>query len=205
MAQLNLLPWRELRRKELNRQVINIAVGVALLMCGLVYWAYLYMNNQIEEQQQRNTYLEQEIQKVERELKEVNQVKKKKAQLLSRMEVIQKLQSDRTRMVRLFDGLAKNLPKGMYLSLFQIKGNKITLKGSADSNGTVSKFMRLIESSEYFTTPNLNVINIKNSQGLRVSNFTLIFNFVKSKKESEQDEVAVQQTAKSKVKKRGGK
>jgi type IV pilus assembly protein PilN len=187
MAHLNLLPWRELRRKEIDRQVRNIAIGVALSMAGLVYWGYLYMGGLIEEQNQRNSYLETEIKNVEKELKEVNKVKKKKAELLSRMEVIQRLQSDRTRMVKLFDGLARNLPKGMYLTLFEIKGNKITLKGSADSNGTISKFMRLIEDSDYFTTPNLNVINIKNNKGLRVSNFTLKFNFTKAKKKPEQE------------------
>ena len=186
MAQLNLLPWRELRRKELDRQVRNVALGIAILMAGLVYWGYLYMNGLIEEQDQRNTYLETEIKKVEQELKEVNKVKKLKSQLLSRMEVIQKLQSDRTRMVKLFDGLARNLPKGMYLTLFEIKGNKITLKGSADSNGTISKFMRLIEGSDYFTTPNLNVINIRDNKGVRASNFTLKFEFTKAKKKPEQ-------------------
>ncbi len=200
MAHLNLLPWRELRRKELNHQVRNIAIGVAILMAGLVYWAYLFMGGLIEEQHQRNSFLEQQIKKVELELKEVNKVKKKKAQLLARMEVIQKLQSDRTRMVKLFDGLARNLPKGMYLSLFEIKGNKITLKGSADSNGTVSKFMRLIEGSEYFTTPNLNVINIKDDKGLRVSNFTLKFQFTKAKKkpEMEKDSKSGESAAKKK-------
>lgn len=202
MAHLNLLPWRELRRKELDRQVRNIAVGVAILMAALVYWAYLYMGNLIEEQDQRNRFLQQEIKKVEKELKEVNAVKKKKAQLIARMEVIQKLQSDRTRMVKLFDGLARNLPKGMYLSLFEIKGDKITIQGSADSNGTISKFMRLIEGSDYFTTPNLNVIKIKNDKGLRVSNFTLKFNFIKAKKKSEEDGAS---TGESKANKKGAR
>ena len=199
MAHLNLLPWRELRRKELDRQVRNIAIGVALLMGAVVGWAYLYMSDLIDEQNQRNSFLEQEIVKVEKELKEVNKVKKKKSQLLARMEVIQKLQSDRTKMVKLFDGLARNLPKGMYLSLFETKGAGITLKGSADSNGTISKFMRLIESSEYFTTPNLNVINIKNDKGLRVSNITLKFKFIKTGKKS------VDKADKSSAKKKGAK
>ena len=75
MAQLNLLPWRELRRKELNTQVRNVAIGIAILMAGLVYWAYLFMGGMIDEQNQRNSFLEQEIKKVEKELKEVNAVK----------------------------------------------------------------------------------------------------------------------------------
>ncbi|HEC27217.1 MAG TPA: pilus assembly protein PilN [Gammaproteobacteria bacterium] len=191
MSQLNLLPWRELRRKEIDAQVRNIAIGVALLMAIVVYWGYLYMNGLIEEQDQRNSYLGQQIKKVEAELQEVNKVKKKKADLISRMEVIQRLQSDRTRMVKLFDGLAKNLPKGMYLTLFEIKGNEITLQGAADSNGTISKFMRLIEAAEIFTTPNLNVINIKNDKGLRVSNFTLKFKFIKARKKAKQDKKQV--------------
>jgi type IV pilus assembly protein PilN len=199
MSQLNLLPWRELRRKEIDTQVRNIAIGVALLMAAVVFWGYWYMGGLIEEQNQRNSYLEQQIKKVEKELQEVNKVKKKKAELISRMEVIQKLQSDRTRMVKLFDGLAKNLPKGMYLTLFEIKGNKITLKGSADSNGTISKFMRLIEAAENFTTPNLNVINIKNDKGLRVSNFTLKFNFTKAKKKPKPDEKKVSASTQAKT------
>jgi type IV pilus assembly protein PilN len=187
MTRLNLLPWRELRRKQLDRQIINIAIGVALLACGLVYLGYHIMNQKIEEQVARNNFLNKEIKKVEKELKEVNKVKKLRSDLIARMEVIQKLQSDRTRMVKLFDGLAKNLPKGMYLTLFEIKGNQITLNGSADSNGTISKFMRLIEGSEYFTTPDLNVINIKDTQGIRSSNFTMKFNFKRENSDDDED------------------
>jgi type IV pilus assembly protein PilN len=187
MTRLNLLPWRELRRKQLDRQIINIAFGIALIACGLVYLGYHIMNQNIEEQLARNAFIEKEIKKVEKELKEVNRVKKLKADLIARMEVIQKLQSDRTRMVKLFDGLAKNLPKGMYLSLFEIKGSKITLNGSADSNGTISKFMRLIEGSEYFTTPDLNVINIRDTKGARQSNFTMKFDFKREKPDADDE------------------
>ena len=188
MAHLNLLPWRELRRKKLDRQVINIGIAVALVACGLVYLGYNIMNQRIDEQRARNAFLEKEIKKVEKELKEVNQIKKMRLNLIARMEVIQKLQSDRTRMVKLFDGLARNMPKGMYLTLFEIKGRTISLKGSADSNGTISKFMRLIEGSDYFTTPDLNVINIKDTKGIRSSNFTMKFNFKEEKKKSDDPE-----------------
>jgi type IV pilus assembly protein PilN len=202
MAHLNLLPWRELRRKQLDRQIIYIGVGIAIIAAGLVYLGYQYMNGKIDEQVARNQYLDLEIKKVEKELKEVNQIKKLRADLIARMQVIQRLQSDRTRMVKLFDGLAKNLPKGMYLTQFEIKGNKISLKGSADSNGTISKFMRLIEDSQYFTTPDLNVINIRDNKrgGIRSSNFTMKFDFKKTNEEEEQAD----QSNKPKSK-RGGK
>jgi type IV pilus assembly protein PilN len=183
MSQLNLLPWRDLRRQELDRQVRNIAIGVAIAMTGLVFWGYSYMNTQIEFQKERNAYLQKEIKKVDEKLKEIKTIRKKRAALLARMEVIQKLQSDRTRMVEIFDGLARNLPAGMFVSLFQVKGKNITLKGSADSNGTVSKFMSQIEKSDEFTTPNLNIISVKNSGGIRVSNFTIKVRMKDKKKE----------------------
>ena len=183
MSQLNLLPWRDLRRQELDRQVRNIAIGVAIAMAGLVFWGYSYMNTQIEFQKERNAYLQKEIKKVDEKLKEIKTIRKKRAALLARMEVIQKLQSDRTRMVEIFDGLARNLPAGMFVSLFQVKGKTITLKGSADSNGTVSKFMSQIEKSDEFTTPNLNIISVKKSGGIRVSNFTIKVGMKNKKKE----------------------
>ena len=54
MSQLNLLPWRDSHREEINRQVRNIAIGVAIAMAGLVYWGYYYMNTQIDFQKERN-------------------------------------------------------------------------------------------------------------------------------------------------------
>jgi len=173
MTRINLLPWRDQRRQELDRQVRNIAIGVAMAMAGVVFWAYTFMNGKIEYQQQRNAYLQTEIKKLDRQLKEVREIRKKRAALIARMEVIQKLQADRTRMVKIFDGLARNLPSGMYLNLFQVKGRNILMKGSADSNGTISRFMRLIEASDLFTTPNLHVIKVIGSGGQRVSNFTI--------------------------------
>jgi len=173
MTRLNLLPWRDLRRQAVNRQVRNLAIFTAVLMAAVVYSAYLFMEGRIDHQNSRNTYLDSEIKKVEKELKEINNIKRRRDALIARMRVIERLQADRVRMVKIFDGLATQLPSGMYLSLFSIKGNNITLKGSADSNGTVSKFMRLIESSDQFLTPNLNIINVKAQGGLRVSNFTL--------------------------------
>lgn len=203
MTRLNLLPWRELRRKAVSRQVRNFAIGVAILMGVIVWAAYMHMNARIDYQNERNSYLKAEIKKVEKELKEINQIKKKKAQLIARMEVIQRLQKDRAQMVRNFDDLARNLPKGMYLTQLSIKGRNVTIKGAADSNGTISKFMRQIESSEQFTTPNLNVINVKQAGGLRVSRFTMKFN-IKVKKPPVDDNKAKGQKVAAKNK-QGGK
>ena len=184
MTRLNLLPWRDLRRQELDRQVRNFAIGVAIVMAGVVFWAYTFMNGKIEYQQKRNAYLQTEIKKLDKQLKEVKNIRRKRAALIARMEVIQRLQADRTRMVKIFDALARNLPSGMYLNLFRVRGRNILMKGTADSNGTVSKFMRLIEQSDMFTTPDLHVINVRNSGGLRVSNFTINVRMKAEKKDN---------------------
>ncbi len=54
--------------------------------------------------------------------------------------------------------------------------------------------MRLIEASDIFTTPNLNVINIKNDKGIRVSNFTLKFKFTKARKKAKPEEKSAAST-----------
>lgn len=172
-TRINLLPWREMRRREQDRRLLSIGIGAWLLMGLAVLQGHLYMSGKIDYQNTRNAYLQKEIKEVEKSIKEINAIRKRKAALIARMEVIQQLQRDRTQIVHVFDDLVRKLPKGVYLTSLKKQGKGMTLTGFAQSNARISSLMRNLDSSEWFANPNLDVINVSRRGGSPVSKFTL--------------------------------
>lgn len=173
-TRLNLLPWREMRRREQDRQLLTVAIGAWVLMIVIVFYGHIHVTTLIETQTKRNDFLKQEIAKVEQEIKEVAELKKRRQDLIARMNVIQQLQADRTRVVRVFDELVRRVPDGVQLtSLKQTGGSSMALTGIAQSNARVSALMRNFAASEWFAEPELDVINVKEKSGARVSEFSL--------------------------------
>ena len=91
MNGINLLPWRDERRRARDRAMITGGV-VIWILCGLlVFAATSYLKQSQQQQKQRNEYLTVEIGKLEKKIKRVESLKRQKASLISRMEVIQGL------------------------------------------------------------------------------------------------------------------
>lgn len=172
-TRLNLLPWREMRRREQDRQLLTISIGAWLLMAVIVFYAHVHVSALIETQNKRNEFLSQEIAKVEEQIKEIAELKKRRADLLARMNVIQQLQADRTRVVRVFDELVQRLPEGVYFSSLKQSGPTLALTGVAQSNARVSALMRNLASSTWFSDPELEVINVRQRGSDRVSEFSV--------------------------------
>ena len=173
MTRLNLLPWREMRRKEQDRQLLTIGVGAAILMLGITFLAHLRVGQMMENQSARNKFLETEIAKVEDEIKEIKELKTQRDALVARMRVIEELQGDRTRIVHVFDDLTRKMPEGAYLTNLTQADKVFTLKGVAQSNARVAAFMRNLEGSPWFVNPDLDVINVEAKGSERLSKFTL--------------------------------
>jgi len=172
-TRVNLLPWREMRRKEQDRQLLTIAVGAWILMGVIIFYAHVHVSALIENQNKRNEFMNQEIAKVEKEIKEIAELKKQRADLIARMNVIYQLQGARAQGVHLFDELARKLPDGIYFSSLKHSGSSIALQGVAQSNARVSALMRNLASSDWFADPELEVITVKAQGSDRVSNFSL--------------------------------
>lgn len=175
-TRLNLLPWRELRRQEQDRQLLSAGIGAWLLMGLIVFYGWYHMNGLIDHQQKRNDFLRAEITQLDKKIAEINKLQERKQALIARMEIIQQLQSDRTQIVHVFDDLVRKLPKGVYLTGLTKKNNRIMLKGVAQSNARVSHLMNNLDSSDWFTNPDLEVVNAQDQGGTRVSQFTLRIN-----------------------------
>jgi type IV pilus assembly protein PilN len=172
-TRLNLLPWREIRQKEQDRQLLSIGVGAGMLMLLILFYAHLHVTTQIENQGKRNEFLNQEIAKVDEQIKEIKELKKQRDALIARMQVIQQLQAARTQIVHVFDDLVRKLPEGVYLTTLKQTGTAFTITGMAQSNARVSALMRNLDSSDWFSQPDLDVINVSSKGSERVSQFTL--------------------------------
>lgn len=183
-TRLNLLPWREMHRREQDRQLLTIAVGAWLLMGVIVFYAHVHVSALIEAQDKRNEFLNQEIAEVNKQIKEIADLKKQRQALIARMNVIYQLQGDRIRVVRIFDELVRKLPEGVYLTSLKHAANSTSLNGIAQSNARVSALMRNLDSSDWFTEPNLEVINVQQKGGDRVSKFSLKVKQVTKQKSS---------------------
>jgi len=161
MAKINLLPWRSERRKLRQKEFVSmlgLAAGAALALSVMIV---MYFSGQIQGQDERNRYLEAEIKKVEARIAEIDELDKKKRNLLARKEVIEELQASRSQMVHLFDELVRTIPEGVRLNSIQQQGQVLTLEGFAQSNARVSSYMRNLEASGWITNPDLKVIEAK--------------------------------------------
>ncbi len=173
MARINLLPWREERRKARQKEFVGMLVLSALagvLLTGLIYTFY---SGRIANQNGRNEYLRNQISQVDAQIAEINQLDQKKANLLARKQVIEQLQSNRSQMVHLFDSLVRTIPDGVALTAIKQEGNILTLTGRSQSNARVSTYMRSLESSGWMTHPDLDVIEAKDGNPGLPYEFTL--------------------------------
>ena len=167
MANINLLPWREERRKEQTQSfLITMGLSVAAVAAA-IFAVHFFIGNQIDYQTNRNDTLKAEISRLNKALKQIANLESTKEKLLSRMEVIQSLQQTRPQIVHLFDELVRTVPEGIYLN-----GKNLTINGVAESNGRVSAYMRNIDASDWMSTPRLKVIKTLTGT-LRSSEFTL--------------------------------
>jgi type IV pilus assembly protein PilN len=92
MAKINLLPWREAYRKEKKEQFLAILGGVLLFSALLAYLWIVAVESSIENQEARNHLLETEIAVLEKQVKEISELKKVRDDLLARIKIIQDLQ-----------------------------------------------------------------------------------------------------------------
>lgn len=173
MARINLLPWREAQRKEREKQFYLILGFGAALAAAIVLYINSHVNSLIENQTQRNKYLQEQIAIVDKQIHKIKNLEEEKAKLLARMEIIQKLQASRPQIVRLFDEIVRALPNGIYLESIKRQGHTNMLHGVAESNARVSVFMRNLDASLVFQDPRLDVIERTGKAQRTVRKFAL--------------------------------
>jgi type IV pilus assembly protein PilN len=174
MAKINLLPWREELRAQKQQDFVN-AIGVALLFTALIFGAvHLYVVGLKQYQEQRNKMIQDEIVLLDIKISQIKTIEEQKAKLLSKIDLIHKLQESRPEIVHLFDELPRITPDGVFLTKFTQIGSDLTFEGKSQSNARISAFMRAIEASNWLKVPTLDVIQSANKVNPEsLSDFTM--------------------------------
>lgn len=162
MIPINLLPHRAERRKAQQRQFAGLAVATLVLAVVIVGAVHTVFAGRIENQMNRNKYLETEIAALDKQIDEIKKLKEQTQALLARKRVVESLQTNRTETVRLMDQLVRQLPDGVYLKSIKQTGQRVTVIGYATSNARVSTLMRNLEASPWLEAPTL--VEIKASK-----------------------------------------
>ena len=184
MILINLLPHREAarkRRKEAFQITMFMSVIAGLLVVALIYW---WFQLQIQDQQDRNAFLQSEITVLNQQIKEIEGLEGEITALRERQKAVEDLQANRNLPVHLLVELVRQLPEGVYITSLKQTGLLFEMKGVAQSNERVSEVLRnLSGGTPWFAKPNLKEIvagsvALSQKDQRKVVNFNLTFSLI---------------------------
>lgn len=163
MILINLLPYREERRKR-RKAAFFAGMGLAgIIGAGIVVAAYLLLQFLTQEQQSHNQYIQSEITRLEAQIKDIANLKAEIESLKSRQRAVEDLQTDRNTPVQLLNDLARLAPEGIYLTAIRQADKVVTVSGIAQTNERVSEFLRNVSrGSEWLEKPDLIEVKLAN-------------------------------------------
>jgi type IV pilus assembly protein PilN len=184
MIRVNLLPHREEKRRRRQQQfavLAGIVAVIGLLAAGAVW---VFLDQQVDQQQRNVAYMKSEIDKLDKQIEEIRKIREETASLLAKKQAVEGLQSNRSEPVQLLDQLLRQLPEGVFLKGIKQTGPKVNIMGYAQSNARVSTLMRNLGASPYLENPEL--IEIKavpspDKSGNRVNEFSMNISIKRAK------------------------
>ena len=178
MIKINLLPYREIIRKEniiTHAVIAGFTIGMILIIIISVDYVMRSSINKVTNEIAR---IDREIKKNEVSLKAIKELKDEKDTYRKQFQVIENLKKDKEGPVRILDEIATKIPPKMWLVALKQSGNTLQLDGVAMENRLISKFMVNLKNSPYFKKVNLiasemKVTKIGGKKSGKLNKFTL--------------------------------
>ncbi|EFH23845.1 PilN domain-containing protein [Neisseria polysaccharea] len=164
LIKINLLPYREEMNKRKQQQFKTLMYGAVLTGVAAVAATYLFIDNMINNQSERNTLLETSIAHLDTELSEIQKLKQEKDAFLIKKNKIEELQLKRLQAAKILDSLNEAVPESTYLtSLDAVTADSYRLNGRTSSDNRVATMMRAMPNTGIFKQPELLSIKKNNS------------------------------------------
>ena len=173
MMGINLLPHRQIKRAERQREFGLMALMAAGAACAVIFLGWQFLGSQKDTQLERNGRLETAISGLDKEIADIKDLKDQINNVLERKQIVENLQTNRSQAVVILDELTRQLPEGLYLKSIKQTGNLITLEGVADTNARVATLVRNLSVSNWMESPNLVEIKSLIVNNIKQNEFTL--------------------------------
>ncbi|HHS1445896.1 TPA: PilN domain-containing protein [Neisseria meningitidis] len=164
LIKINLLPYREEMNKRKQQQFKTLMYGAVLTGVAAVAATYLFIDNMINNQSERNTLLETSIAHLDTELSEIQKLKQEKDAFLIKKNKVEELRLKRLQAAKILDSLNEAVPGSTYLtSLDAVTADSYRLSGRTSSDNRVAAMMRAMPNTGIFKQPELLSIKKNNS------------------------------------------
>ncbi len=165
MIKINLLPYRDERKKEIMLQQLIVGLiplSITIVVIVFFWWS---LKSNITDAETEIARIKHEIKKQEGTIKKIEAFKKKKITLTKKMEIITRLQDGKSGPVHLLDDLAISLPGRLWLTSIKQKEMSLEIAGKSLDNISISNYMINLEKSEYFNDVDLKQIKTETKPG----------------------------------------
>jgi type IV pilus assembly protein PilN len=176
MVRINLLPHRQVRRAEQQRQFGLMALGVVVLASAIVFSGWTFIDARKEVQESRNRRLDDAIVKLDREITDIKTLKEQINSVLGRKQIVENLQTNRSQAVVVMDEISRQLPEGVFLKSVKQQGSSIEIRGVADTNARVATLVRNLSASNWLELPKLIEIKANTVNNIKQNDFVLTVN-----------------------------
>jgi type IV pilus assembly protein PilN len=172
VIKINLMPVRESRAN--TDAVIQIVAMAVIVVAAL---AVVFVVNSVKEDEiaaltARVAQTNEEIQRLDKIIGEVNKFTSTKKALEAKLNVINELRAKRLGPVQAMDDLSQRIPSKVWVTKFAEVEQQVSLEGVAETEEDVALFLAELERSQYFSDVQLGVIE-KSEKEQNRNRFTL--------------------------------
>lgn len=152
---INLLPYREQRKKERKKQFILLMSFFTLVAVFVLFLTYTIYSISIDAQSSRNDFISKQNKRLDEDIKAIANLRNQIRETLAKRRVVEDLQVNRSDSVGILNDISLQLPEGVTLKSISGTGNKIKIVGITNSNNKVSTYMTNLSNTSTFINPEL--------------------------------------------------
>lgn len=176
MIRVNLIRGKRKKKKELNVELVYLLLPLLVLVGVLVF--HRSVSGTIERLNTDIGKANAEVNRLKKQIDEVEGFKARKAELQKKVDVISTLQQGRKRPVKVFESLSASIPEKCWIEQLSVKGDRVDVSGVAVNNYTIANFMTALGQSGRFRDVVLGSAEQASISNMKLVKFSLSFSAV---------------------------